>query len=127
MRVATVPTKWFYSITAIAFISLFILFGIAGGFFEAMVAAVIASVITRQMAKSRRRKLSDFTLDELIDQRKVSDNIPWSAVKAASMIKTNLLIRTDKKTFRMILNPSEVEAFKTFMQSKIGDNLKAAQ
>ena len=92
-----------------------------------MVAVVIASVITRQMARSRRRKISGLTPEELINQKKVSDDVPWSAVKVASLIKTSLLIRTDKKAFRITVNPSEAEAFKAFMQSKIGDKLKVAQ
>jgi len=73
--------------------------------------------------RSRRRKLSHLTPEELVEQRRISRRIAWVQVSSAEIKRGRLAIKWDNRTMGLIVRKGDVSAVQEFLRVKMGERL----
>jgi len=76
------------------------------------------TLISRQVATLKRRRLYDVSYQELA--KRAERRIPWPEVKSAELRRARLTIRTEKKRYTAGMRESDVAAIRLLFESKLG-------
>ena len=125
------PAKFFTSMISLAFalvLLILILVTLLAGTTPATLPLVIIPTFAIPLGvpilyyEYARNRLADATQEEL-GCRKSTLAIPWASIKNARIRNSSLRLRTETKSYKMVIRPQEANDMLVFLLGKLGDRL----